>query len=253
MLLSHSIRFGVACLSVALLTSVVSAGPPGGHAGGAHMGGVHTGGVHMGGVHTAPGAHHSYYAAPYHNSGSRVFIGVGGYGGYGLYGPLGYGLGYSPFGYSGYNYGGVGYGALGYGYGYPGTYSGSLSVPVIPGTYYANPSYQSIPLQQIPAQPMVSPDPQPQPLPLPSPTTQPIKGIGEGKPGTITVITNEGATVTFDGIDTKETGSRHSFTTKPIPLGSEIRVKVQVDGPGGASSISIGLRSGEKATVDMRK
>jgi uncharacterized protein (TIGR03000 family) len=188
-------------------------------------------------------------------SGTRVVIGVGiggGYYGSGLYGPLGYGLGYSPFGYSGLNYGGLGYGPLGYGYGYPGRSVGVIGVPVIPGSYYATPyQYQSIPVQPIPVQPMVSPDPQP--LPLPSPTIQPIKGIGEGKPGTITVITNEGATVTFDGIDTKEAGTRHSFTTKPIPLGSEIRVKVQVDGPDGASSISIGLRSGEKATVDMRK
>src|SRR5262245_3246071 len=101
-ILHHSIRFGVACLSVALLTAVASAAPPGGHAGG-HAGGAHMGGsgVHMGGAHPSSGAYHSHYSAPYYHSGTRVVIGIGGYGGYGLYGPLGYGLGYSPFGYSG--------------------------------------------------------------------------------------------------------------------------------------------------------
>jgi len=208
------------------------------------MGGAHPGGAHHPGVHPGyGGAHHSYYAAPY--SGSRAFIG-GGYGYGGLYGPLGYGLGYSPFGYSGLNYGGLGYGALGYGYGYPGSYSGSysgsLGTPVIPNTYTA-------PYQYTPSQPLVNPDPQPQPLPLPN---QP-GATGEGQPGTLTVITNEGATVSFDGIDTKETGSRHSFTTKPIPPGTEKRVQIKVDGPGGPSTISVGMRSGEKATVDLRK
>jgi uncharacterized protein (TIGR03000 family) len=196
------------------------------------------GGGHMGGIH--PGGAYHHYATPYHygSYGSRVGIGYGS----GLYGPLGYGLGYSPFGYSGLNYGGLGYGALGYGYGYPGRYSsGYLGVPVVPGTY-STPYYQTVP-----SQPLVNPDPNPQPLPLPSNNT------AEAKPGTITVITNDGATVTFDGIDTKEAGTRHSFTTKPIPPGAEIRVQVKVDGPGGPSTISIGMRSGEKATVDMRK
>jgi uncharacterized protein (TIGR03000 family) len=219
--------------------------------GGAHIGGAHMGGIHHGAHPGYGGAHHSHYAAPYH-SGSRLFLGGGyGYGyGSGLYGPLGYGLGYSPFGYSSLNYGGLGYGALGYGYGYPNSYSGSygsLGTPVIPNTYTA--PYQYTP-QYTPSQPMmVNPDPQPQPLPVPA---QP-GSTGEGQPGTITVITNEGATVTFDGIDTKETGARHSFTTKPIPPGAEKRVQIKVDGPGGPSTISVGVRSGEKATVDLRK
>ena len=173
------------------------------------MGGVHMGGAHVGGAHYAPGGAYRSYAAPrYYSSGYRG-IGVGyglGYGS-GLYGPLGYGLGYSPFGYSGLGYGGLGYGALGYGYGYPGSslssnyygstlspgyYGSTLGVPALPGTY--TPSYEPLP-----SQPLVVPDQEPSPLPLPTPGA----ANGEAQPGTITVITNEGATVSFDGIENK--------------------------------------------------
>ena len=56
----------------------------------------------------------------------------------------------------------------------------------------------------------------------------------------------------FDDLASEQTGTRHSFTTKPIASGVQTRVLVKVNGPKGASSISIGVRSGEKATVDMR-
>ncbi len=230
------------------------------------MGGAHMAPAHMGGAHMAP-AHHAHYGAAHHPGnnyrgfgygGTGVFIGLGGFG----MGGLGYGLGYGSLGYGGYGYG-PGYG---YNYGYPGTYPGSytnrIGVPAISGTYYATPStnpylttpYQVYPLQQS-VQPMVPPgtDPEPQPLPLPVPGQNPQPSATAGQTGTLTVITDAGATVTFDGIDTKETGTRHSFTTKPIPVGIEKRILVKVDGPGGPSSITLSLRGGEKATVDMRK
>jgi uncharacterized protein (TIGR03000 family) len=216
-------------------------------------------------------AHHAHYGAAHHpgyNYSSYGYRGGLGYGGIGLFG-LGYGLGYGGLGYGygglGYGYSGLGYG--GYGYGYPGYSSGSytnlIGVPAISGTYYPTPAtspysapFSTAPYQVIPSQPSVQPmvppgaEPEPQPLPLPAPGD---KNAAAGQPGTITVITNEGATVTFDGIDTKETGARHSFTTQPIPAGTEKKVLVKVDGPGGPSSITLSLKGGEKATVDMRK
>jgi uncharacterized protein (TIGR03000 family) len=187
----------------------------------------------------------------FHN-GNRVIIVGGGFGGfYGGYGGYyggygGYGSGYADPYYSGLSYGGAGYGAPGYGYNGPSTY-------VIPVPYQSPyPGPNSVP-------PMVPPDPEPLPLPKPQtqPQTQPqptdVVTVSGWRPGTITVLTNEGATVTFDGIDTKETGSRHSFTTKPIQPNAEIWVKIKVDGPGGSASVAVGLRGGEKATVDMRK
>ncbi|HEY1190097.1 MAG TPA: TIGR03000 domain-containing protein [Gemmata sp.] len=170
---------------------------------------------------------------PY-NSGYRggVFIGIGSGLGYGYGSGLGYGnLGY---GYGGYGYSG-GYGYRNYGY-------NSLGIPAIPGAYIA-PSYSVVPSQPLDPQPL---DPQPLPLPVTNAT-------GEAAPATITVIASDGAKVTFDGIDTNQTGTRHSFTTRPIDPGAEKRVSVKVDGPGGPATISIGVRAGEKATVDMRK
>jgi uncharacterized protein (TIGR03000 family) len=104
-----------------------------------------------------------------------------------------------------------------------------------------------VPYQYIPPQ---SPAPfsgDPMPLPLPVP-----ENGGKGEPATITVITSEGTTVMFDDIASEQAGTRHSFTTKPIASGVQSRVLVKVNGPGGASSVSISVRSGEKATVDMR-
>ena len=193
----------------------------------------------MGGAHPSGGAH---YATPYSSGarygggyygGSRTII-VGGYGYGGLgYGGLGYGgLGYSGFGPTGGYYGGGNY-----------AYNNSLSVPVIPGTYSAQypPQYQSL----SPLQPLNDPNAAPIPLPLPNGAV----GSGEAAPAKITVITSEGAKVIFDGIESDQTGTRHSFTTKPLGTTAETRVKVSVDG----ATISIGVRGGEKATVDMRK
>ena len=87
-------------------------------------------------------------------------------------------------------------------------------------------------------------------LPLPVPDNV---NSGKGEPAVITVVTSEGATVMFDDLASEQTGTRHSFTTRPIASGVQTRVLVKVNGPGGASSVSIGVRSGEKATVDMRK
>lgn len=180
----------------------------------------------------------SYYGGYPYRSGVSIGIGIGSGYGSGLYGPLGYGLGYSPFGYSGLPYGGVGYGALGYGYGYPSTRSIAIGLPATTSI--------SVPYQYIaPQSSVVSGEPMPLPLPVP-------ENGGKGEPATITVITSEGATVMFDDIASEQTGTRHSFTTRPIASGVQTRVLVKVNGPGGASSVSIGVRSGEKATVDMR-
>jgi uncharacterized protein (TIGR03000 family) len=225
---AHSIRFGTAAAAVALAAQVASAAPP-----------VR---VSIGGVRVAPVAAPYYRAAPYYSGyrgGVSIGIGIGGGYGSGLYGPLGYGLGYSPFGYSGLPYGGVGYGALGYGYGYPPTRV-VVGVPI--GSIATPRPYQSIPVQ-----PMVAPGADPIPLPLPAPDNS-----GRAEPATITVVTSEGATVTFDDLASEQTGTRHSFTTKPIASGAEARVNVTVNGPNGPSSVSIRVRSGEKATVDMR-
>ena len=228
-------RYLSTCSALALAAGVVSAAPPRHPGGGAHPGGAHMGAPHV----AAGGAYHPHYATPYYGS-RNIGIGIGS----GLYGPLGYGLGYSPFGYSGlgYNYGAYGSGPLGYGYpsGFRGSNYGnysSIGVPAVPGTYYpSSPSYQ---LPQ--AQPQ-----DPTPLPLPAPA-------GDPAPATIIVIASEGATVSFDGLPPEPAGTRHSFTTRPLAPGAETRVSVKVDGPGGASTISIGVRAGEKATVDMRK
>jgi uncharacterized protein (TIGR03000 family) len=185
-----------------------------------------------------------------------------GYGGYGGYGLGGYGLGYGGLGYGGlgYGYGGYGLGGYGDGLGYGSGYSGgSLIVP-----NYSIP--QSSPVQPGPLlpysdQPNQPTDPQPLPLPPLGAGQGASPAVGAGAQGAganpatdrntakITVITNEGAKVSFEGIESDQTGSRHSFTTKAIPPGTEIRVGVKVDG----SSISIGVRAGEKATIDMRK
>jgi uncharacterized protein (TIGR03000 family) len=273
MSLLPGIRFGAILASAALTAGVASAqhghggghggGHAGGHMGGAHMGAVggahHIGGVHMGAAHYG-GAH---YATPHYSSAARGGY-YGGLGlGYGLgYGGLGYGLGsYGGLGYGGYGlgyggssyYGGVGSGALSYGgYGYP---AGSgLSVPAIPGTYY--PQYQYVPPPTPLMPPAIDPNaPDPTPLPLPAPggtpssTTTPVSGGGNVAVAKLTVLANEGAKVSFDGIASEQVGTRHSFTTKPIGKGVETRVQVKVDG----SIISIGVRGGEAATIDMRK
>ena len=194
------------------------------------MGGAHYAAPHYGGAHYGGGYRSGIY-------GGGLGYGGLGYGGLG-YGGLGYSsLGYGGLGYSGGYYGGGNYGGGNYGYG------NSLGVPVIPGTYFAQyppqypPQYQSLPVQ-----PLRDPNAEPIPLPLPADSA-------ESSPAKITVITSEGAKVTFEGIESDQTGTRHSFTTKPLSTGGEVRVKVTVDG----STISIGVRGGEKATVDMRK
>ena len=190
------------------------------------MGGAHYAAPHYGGAHYGGGYRSGIY-------GGGLGYGGLGYGGLG-YGGLGYSsLGYGGLGYSGGYYGGGNYGGGNYGYG------NSLGVPVIPGTYFAQypPQYQSLPVQ-----PLRDPNAEPIPLPLPADSA-------ESSPAKITVITSEGAKVTFEGIESDQTGTRHSFTTKPLSTSGEVRVKVIVDG----STISIGVRGGEKATVDMRK
>jgi|GEM_PF-6057518 len=259
----HLIRFGVIVPCVALMGSFAYAqhghggghggGHMGGHVGGAHMG--HVGGAHMGGVHHYSGYRGVGYGYGGYGLGYGGLYGLGGYGlgyggyglGYGGYG-LGYGLG-SYGGYGGYGYGYPSYGYSSYGYSsYPSYgYGSSIGVPAIPGVY-------SIPPQTVPSQPMTTPanpaDPNPIPLPLPNGNNG---NAGEPQPGTITVVTDEGATVTFDGIANDQKGTRHTFTTKPLAPGVETRVSVKVDGPNGPSTVSIGIRAGEKATVDMRK
>lgn len=199
-----------------------------------------------GGVHHAPvGGYRPGYALPY-NPGYRG-IGLGpGYGGFG-YGGLGYG-GYG-LGYGGYGLGGLGYGSryssLGYGSGYG--YSGLAAPAVVVGGATSGPAFQLAPAQPLNALPLdpAPSDPNPQPLPLPAP--------GAAVPATVIVIASEGATVSFDGIDNTQTGTRHSFTTRPIEAGVEKRVSVKVDGPGGPATVTVAVRGGERATIDMRK
>lgn len=256
MFLIRSIGLGVALV---FAVPFASAGPPG-HAGGVHVGapvgGAHVGGTHVGapigGVRVGPapvggvrigpapiGGVRPPGAVPYY-SGYRSGVSIGIGFGSGLYGPLGYGLGYSPFGSYGWPYGGVGYGALGYGYGLPATRSIVVTgVPIVSGV--------SIPYPNVSPQPWIGPgDPTPLPLPLPD-------NSGLAEPATITVITSPGATVSFDGLESEQAGARHSFTTRPIAPGVTARVSVKVNGPsGGASTVSISVKAGEKATVDMR-
>jgi uncharacterized protein (TIGR03000 family) len=232
--LIRSIGLGVAALVFAVPLAL--AGPP------PHAGGVRVAPAPVGGVRIGPapiGVVRPPVAVPYYSgyrNGVSIGIGVGS----GLYGPLGYGLGYSPFGAYGWPYGGVGYGALGYAYGLPATRSiVVVGVPVVSGV--------SIPNPYVPPQPSVGPG-DPIPLPLPAPGTS-----GQAEPATITVITSPGATVSFDGLESEQPGARHSFTTRPITAGVTARVSVKVTGPsGGVSTVSISVKAGEKATVDMR-
>jgi uncharacterized protein (TIGR03000 family) len=201
----------------------------------------------------APGSFYNYGVPSYSSPRVVIRVGIGAGYGSGLYGPLSYGLGYSPFGYSGLTAGGVGYGPLGYGY--PRPVPGAMIVP----PSYAVPSYLSpdpIPYRVIPApaEPQVQPpqsDPKsdPEPLPLPIPPSK----NDEAAPATVVVVANEGVKVTFEGIANTDVGTHHSFITRPIAPGREVRVMVKVDGPGGASTFGVRVRAGEKAVVDLRK
>jgi uncharacterized protein (TIGR03000 family) len=279
--LSRSLRFGAVAAVVALAAPVVSAGPGGGHGGGGHGGGGHVGGAHVGG-HPGGAIHHSGYPAHYGYRG----VGYGVYGlGYGYgglypysYGGLGYGgLGYGGYGYSGLGYGGLGgySGGLGYGgagYNFPAV-GGGIAAPYTNGStglpyLYLEPRPMVPPGADQPQRPMVPPggDPAPQPLPLPPNGGNGGNGNGngnvningkngaaaQGEPATIVVFTSEGATVSFEGLASEQTGTRHSFTTKPLAPGAEARVTVQVGGSS-SSSVTLRVRAGEKATIDMRR
>lgn len=207
------IRFAFAVLVVSVLAAETSAQPP-----------VHSvPAVRPLGPETRP-----YNRAP----GSFYRFGVPSYSGYGtgMYDSLGYGLGYSPFGYSGLPYGGVGYGPLGYGYGYP---SASRGARVMPRTY-------AMPYPVMPA-------PQVNPAPVALPAAR-----GEAAPATITVLAPAGAKISFNGAAAEAKDGQFTFTTTPIAPGAETRVRIAVDGPG-ASTMSVGMRAGEKATIDLRK
>lgn len=243
MLSASLFRFGLVFVALFLSVALVSAAPPPGKGGG-------------GAARPAPAAVRPAPAparpvAPATNfrpsgGGTRVVIGLG-LGGGGLYSPFGYSGGfggYSPL-YSGLGSGYRYYGGLGYNSGYFGS-------SILPSYNYYSVPYSvpySTPYQVLPAQPFVEPivEPEPTPLPLPLPGAAPA--AGEARAAKITVVTNEGAKVTFDGIESEGAGPRHSFTTRPIAAGTEIRVKVQVDG----STITLGVKAGETATVDMRK
>lgn len=239
---SRFLRFASVLAVSALAAGSASAAPP------AHTT-VRPGGAgpRPGSPTPAPGGGYrpNYSPAPY-NSGPRIVIGVGIGSGYG------YGSPYNSF-YSG----GVPYNSLGYGYPsqFRGSNYGSLGVPAIPGIYYP-PARLDPNFPGFPTEPLDNP-PTPLPLPLPpgtpNATTVGVAGTSAGTPATIIVVASDGAKVTFDGIDTDQTGTRHSFTTKPIAPGVEKRVSVKVDGPGGPATLTIGVRAGEKATIDMRK
>lgn len=249
-------RYAIAA-AAALTAQVATAAPP--HGGGGHAPAAHG---HVGPApvahnhgHVGTGYYGGYRPVPYsggyggYNSfGAYRGVGIGiGFGsGYGLYGPLNYGLGGSPFGYGGLGYGGLGYGALGYGYGVPSTRAvvGVPATTVVTGSSPLPYTYGS-PLPSITSlQP--SGDPVPQPLPTPA-------GSAAAEPAVITVITSEGATVSFDGLASEQTGTRHSFTTKPLPSGAQTRVSIKVTGADGRpSTVTLGVAGGEKATVDMR-
>ncbi|MCI0704178.1 MAG: TIGR03000 domain-containing protein [Planctomycetia bacterium] len=190
----------------------------------------------------------------------------------------GLGLGSGTFGYSRIPYGGTGYGTFSNGYpsSFYGPYNGSyLNRPVVP-QIHSPPAptvplrviYPSgiVPVEPVPELPVMPPPvppwgeapikPAPAPVepikPAPAPMTPPASNASSA---TITVIVNEGATVSFDGVASEQTGTKRIYTTPPIASGVEKRVLVRVSGRGGAgaSSITIRVRAGEKATVDMTR
>lgn len=226
----RALRYSFALSAVALGATAASAAPPGHAGGGGRPGGppVHAGPAHAPSVGGYRGP--IYAAQPV----VRVYGGIG----YGYSQPFGYGYGPgffptfgSPFSTFGPNYGVVG------GYGTFGVRGGSTYVPsVIGGTVV--PSYGPSLGPAIPNGPLLDPVP----LPLPA--------AGETAPATIVVLTKEGATVSFDGIESPAGGARHSFTTKPLPTGFDTRVTVSLNG--GATTVSLRVRGGESATVDLR-
>jgi uncharacterized protein (TIGR03000 family) len=248
--LSHTIRLAAAAVFVALAFGAATAAPPG-RPGGAPP--ARPASPPPAAVRPLPPVQSRPIYLPPVTSGYRPGVSVGisiapppGIYTPGLYGPLTYGLGGSPFGYGGYSsYGAIGYGPLGYGY--PNTYS-IIGVPTIPRTYSV-PITPIQPYQPLPPISSIIPEADPMPLPLPPPGAAAPGAAGEANTAKITVISNETAKVTFDGIESEQTGSRRTFTTRPIAPGVQIRVRVQVD----SSTISIGVKAGEKATVDMRK
>jgi uncharacterized protein (TIGR03000 family) len=175
----------------------------------------------------------------------------------------GLGLGSGTFGYSRIPSGGTGYGT--YSNGYPssfyGPYNGSyLNIPRVPPIYSppSIPPHLLYPSGVVPVSPELPFMPPPIPpggeapnKPAPAPKATPAPNASSA---TITVIVNEGATVSFDGVASEQTGPKRVYTTLAIASSVETRVVVKVSGPGGAgeSSITIRVRAGEKATVDMR-
>jgi uncharacterized protein (TIGR03000 family) len=218
MLLSHPIRSGLACLVIALLGAGAVAGPPG-------------------------GAPQSYYLPPPTTGFPSFTPPAVGYSSP-LYSPY-RGLDYSPFAYRHLNPAVTVYGPSHPGYGYRSPYSlsypGTLGLPATLGLPPATPRAGRAGMLP-PLRDMIPPMAPPAP-----------PDANAGKSGTITVLAGAGATVTFDGAEGQGADGRHTYTTKPIPPGATVRLRVKVDAPGGASTISIGLQAGEKATVDLRK
>lgn len=226
----RTFRYSLALSAVALGAAVASAAPPVHSA--ARPGGPPPGGgprlpAQIGGGYRGP-----VYAPP---PVTRVYGGIG----YGYNPPFGYGYGPgffptfgSPYSTFGPNYGvGGSYSTLGLRIGGP-TY-----VPPVIGTTVV-PSFGPSLGPPIPNVPLLDPVP----LPLPA--------AGETAPATIVVLTKEGATVSFDGVDSPPGGARHSFTTKPLPTGTDTRVSVNLNG--GAITVTLRVRGGESATVDLR-
>ena len=218
----------------------------GGHAGGAHMGGVHPGGVHTGGVHPGGvyhtgGAYHPVYGGGYNRG-----IGYGGigYGGLG-YGGFGYGLGGLGYGLGGLGYGGYGMGGLGGGY-YGGTYGGSSYGGGYAQPYYSTSGYTPIvvPANTYPNnfQPGIPVQPN-QPAP---------QGAATDGTATLTVLTTEGAQVSFDGTPDDQKGTIHTYTTPVINAGAVVTVTVKMVSPSGSPlSMPLQMKGGDKTTVDL--
>ena len=262
MSLLYSIRFSAILASAALTAGVASAQRGGGHgggghAGGAHMGGAHVGGVHVGGVHVG-GVPAQWWSTAVVVTATAAWATVAwvvtvaaAMGGYGL---LAAWLAMRLASYGG-GYGGepVGLRLRRQLRWLPRRFARRSVHPrhVLPAASvrFRRCRRQSIRTRNRPrcrcqtpcSYPVLRPD-------APSSTTT-LVSSGNTATAKITVLANPGSKVSFDGIESDQTGTRHSFTTKAISKSSEVRVKVIVDG----SSISIGIRGGEAATVDMRE
>jgi uncharacterized protein (TIGR03000 family) len=212
-------------------------------------------------------------------------VGYGGYGGYGLggfgYGGLGYGgLGYGGLGYAGYGYGmpGLGYGgttyAPGYGmtYGYGGASTSPYSYVGYGNTYtpyrFANSGYRGVGYAgygtTVPSSWAMAPNsyvafyPPSFPRSSPAaPATPAGYGGGADNRATVQVEVPAGATLWFDGVQTKQTGAMRTFTTPALESGRsyhyDVKARWEQDGKPVERTRRVDVYPGARVTVDFNQ